>query len=212
MGEPVRSSELTEEKSLIQIWKVTRQFKKSAFNSVVVLGAFVGTFAFLMLIDASARHLIKIDSWLVESGFVFATTMLGFLIAGFAIFLTFNQTDFLLRLARIRESKTRISYLKFVTFHMIDTFIYYFLFGIFCFVLMVLLKNQRGISELGREIVSDKVSVKIIAWIVTSFIVGFYVYVFAALKSFIYNVYISVMIAVRLRLQKFESKSRRRGL
>ena len=132
-------SELTQEKSLWDIYLSSRRIKTTNFNKVVLISTFVLSAIYVFFLQDDTGKILSDCRQLTQIGFSYAISILGFLIAGFTIFATLTKPDLLLRMMDKIHKDTGLTYLKYNYFVFIRVFIFYlgisalYLFGIlFC--------------------------------------------------------------------------------
>ena len=149
------------------------------------------------LLDISITEKLKVVREFSVMAVGITTTVLGFLLAGFTIFATISQPDMLVAMSQHREQKSGLSFLKYNFFIFMRVFIYYMAYAVFCiFILIFAIKG--GVIHYLVNI--SPISHEIIEWLVgLSYVVlyGGMFFLLMQLKSFIYNVYHSVMTAIR---------------
>lgn len=188
---------LTEEKSLWQIYKKSRRISTNRFNFYATLVFFLLTVLnYCSLTDDLVGKLENVRKY-SEYFLTLIATILGFLIAGFTIFATISQPDMLVAMSRHREEKSDLSFLKNNFFVFIRVFIYYLSYSAFC-VFLIVFAVRGGIFHSVVKL--SPISREIYEFLIGSAYIGLFTgvfFLFMQLKSFIFNVYHSVMTAVR---------------
>jgi hypothetical protein len=192
----LKHKNLLEEKNLWQIYCASWTIPDSKFNwfTGIVSLAFFAAYAFLAPDTYDMRQtMLK----LAEVGFNAAVSLLGFLIAGFAIFGSQTKPEMLLTMLRFTEKKSRLSYLKYNFYTLIRTFIYFLVFAAF----------QLGIISVGQT--GGPGSVFVNLWpelqpavgpaIRITFVMSTVLWttVFLQLKSFVFNVHHFVFTMIK---------------
>jgi len=199
---PDSGVDLTQEKSLFSIYVAYRSSQRiPKFNIFITIFSLilisVGTFQ-----SKSSLHDLRlaiID--LANVGIQTCATLLGFLVAGYTIFLTLVKPEHVKALSSICVTSTKLPYFKHVNFTFINVFIQYLIYFIFVTILRVFLIPHNGIEEIIRDNIGlYKVSIYcktfIVIFALWSVVLALY------LKSFIYNIYSSSMILFKLNYEE----------
>jgi hypothetical protein len=203
-------SDLTQESNLWNIYWLSLKLPVSWFN-LISTWILLGTLVVHMLLSEKTTSIMAEEvRSLVDTGFNFASSILGFLIAGFTIFATLNKPDLFMTMAKIKEDKTGLSYLKYNFFTFMKVFIHYVSFITIC-LLIKLLASPSGTLSVSIDFLSIYIDLlKPAAIKHTIVVIGFallgawFFYLIMLLKSFIFNVYHIVMTSVRW---EFESNT-----
>jgi hypothetical protein len=188
---------LTEEKSLWAIYLKARRIPFNSFNiltTTAVLGLVIAQYCFL---EIPLDEKLKIVSGFSSTAMGVVVSVLGFLLAGFTIFATISQPDMLVAMSRHRHEKSGLSYLKNNFFVFVRVFIYYLVYAVVCLLITVF--GVKG-GLLHKLVSMSPISCHIEEWLVGAsyvFLYGGMFFLMVQLKSFIYNVYMSVMTAIR---------------
>lgn len=197
MNSDLSPKALLEEKSLLQIYKKSRRIPFNSLNfwSTIIVVVMVAIQYCLLDVPIAEKLKAVRDFSVMAVGIT--TTVLGFLLAGFTIFATISQPDMLVAMSQHREQKSGLSFLKYNFFIFMRVFIYYMAYAVFCvFILIFAIKG--GVIHFLVNI--SPISHEIIEWLVGFSYVALYggmFFLLMQLKSFIYNVYHSVMTAIR---------------
>jgi len=186
-----------DEKSLWAIYVKARRIPFSSFNSWVTLIVFLLVALQYCMLEISLDDKLKIVREFSTMAMGVVVSVLGFILAGFTIFATISQPDMLVAMSKHRHEASQLSYLKNNFFIFMRVFIYYLLYTVFC--LMVIVFAVKG------GLIHKVVQLSPISWEITEWLVGAaYVFLYTGmffllmqLKSFIYNVYHTVMTAIR---------------
>lgn len=197
MSSDLSPKALLEEKSLLEIYKKSRRIPFNSFNFWSTIVVVVMVAIQYCLLDISITEKLKVVREFSVMAVGITTTVLGFLLAGFTIFATISQPDMLVAMSQHREQKSGLSFLKYNFFIFMRVFIYYMAYAVFCiFILIFAIKG--GVIHYLVSI--SPISHEIIEWLVGFSYVALYggmFFLLMQLKSFIYNVYHSVMTAIR---------------
>jgi hypothetical protein len=180
------------EKSLLQAYKVSRNFKPNRFNQVarwmVFLTATViaGVWSLKAAWQDSHAALTKV----CELGFDLSVQILGFLIGGFAIFATVTDHRLMVPLASAPMDGENVSVFKYVFFNFISVF----------FVFLLVLVLTLSISIISSIAYMTTIKNSSIAASINSLLFILCVsLIFSAvlrLKSFIWNIYQAFLIFI----------------
>jgi hypothetical protein len=188
---------LMDEKSLWAIYVKARRIPFSSFNFWTTFIFFILVVFQYCMLEISLDEKLKIVREFSSMALGVVVSVLGFILAGFTIFATISQPDMLVAMSKYRHEKSQLSFLKNNFFIFMRVFIYYLVYTIFC--LLVIVFAVKG------GLVHKLVQLSPISWKITEWLVGMaYVVLYAGmffllmqLKSFIYNVYHTVMTAIR---------------
>lgn len=188
---------LTEEKSLWAIYRKSRTIQFNKFNVwTTTLVAALTTIQYCLL-DSSIQIKLQLVRDFSSVAMGIAVSVLGFILAGFTIFATISQPEMLVAMSKHRHESSGLSYLKNNFFIFMRVFIYYLTYTVACLIITIF-----GIKGgLIHKITSlSPISCQIEEWLVGFsyvFLYGGLFFLMMQLKSFIYNVYHSVMTAIR---------------
>ncbi len=191
---------------LVEIYIIAKDnYHKSKFNSSIVKGAFFITLIFLIWISTTGYK-----NYTVSSSYDFAMkcceyssqmtmSILGFLISGFAIFSSFSKPELFIRLAQIAYPKNQknLSRLHYILANFLNVFtIFLTLLSISSFSLIAFSANSP-IHFLIEKFLTPEKQMKItVNYFVGSMICILILQCFLSLKSFIWNMYQTVLITV----------------
>ncbi|MBY5854306.1 hypothetical protein HFN51_27775 [Rhizobium leguminosarum] len=196
---------LNQEKSLFQIYKIARIVAFSKGNVVAAVCIFLmsvmllGVNAFTGMAVASMPALQKAINSVADTGFAFTSTMLGFLISGFAIFASISKPDVLIILAKTDYKNPRISELQFIFFNFILVFIHYIIFVGACAFIKII-SGDSGPLPKGLDLAStysDAIGCALTSTLL-AVLLSWLAFVTLLLKSFIWNLYQSVLITIQI--------------
>ena len=159
--------------------------------------------------ETSSSLLEKVRKW-AEMGFSFSAGILGFLIAGFTIFATVSDKSLFVEMAKIVDTKSGLSYLKYNFFTLMYVFIAYVGFAVLCLLIQLLGGSSGFLSILVRWVSFDNnfLMTKRILSGVSIVVVGtYFFYVLIILQSFIFNIYHIVMTSIRWEIEKNNHKN-----
>ena len=151
--------------------------------------------------------IVTVRLW-AEAGIAFATSILGFLLAGFSIFATMTRNELFVALAHLPHKKGNISRLKFVFFNFLIVFISYLVFLALCLSVALLLGEDTPLTHLigclteGRPWIQYALGAT--AWVIIG---SLFSAVFLMLKSFIWNLYQSILLAIATKAELEKQRS-----
>lgn len=194
---------LTQEESLLDVYLISRRISSSKFNIcapailciLMISFAYVGKLGFKA--DFDERSLAFGIRAIADTGFSFATSILGFLIAGFSIFASLTKPEVFITLAKIDHEEGEVSRLQFIFFNFLFTFIHFTIFIFPCAFVTVFL-GDGGLAESVVQFFAKQIGpFRSDIILVTLFVMfSWLVYLLLLLKSFIWNLYQSVLVAL----------------
>lgn len=197
MNSDLSPKALTEEKNLWTIYLRARAISFNRFNFWSTILILILVSLQYCVLDISLDEKLKIVREFSNTAIVVVVTVLGFLLAGFTIFATISQPEMLVAMSKHRHEKSQLSYLKHNFFVFVRVFIYFLIYTVFCLLILVFAVKGGLVYKLAEI---SPISWPIKQWLVGIAYVGLYVGMFfllMQLKSFIFNVYHSVMTAIR---------------
>ena len=189
--------ELTQEKNLWDIYKESRKIPHSSFNRnttvLVLILVILESFFTSQPISETTNFVRELS----QMGLAITLSTLGFLLAGYTIFSTVTNPRLSLQMAGIDHKESGLSYIKHNNFIFLRVFIYYLAFAIFC-LFIVLMGHHGGLVPLIVSLAPNPEIVKILL-VKTAYVLMFtgYYFLLMQLKSFIFNIYHSVMTSLR---------------
>ena len=117
--------DLTREKSLFALWRLSFKFGQSRFNLITALLVSALIFRFVWLVPDHSELITGQLRRLVTAGIALAPSTLGFLIAGFTVFVTVIRIDVFLAMAQKEKSNTGESFLKYNLSPFMVVFVHY---------------------------------------------------------------------------------------
>lgn len=195
--------ELFREKNFRDVYWRARKFAsspKDTWTTFLVFALLVTVNLAWWLLATSADpavSLIETVRLWAEAGTVFATSILGFLLAGFAIFASVTKADLFIALAQISYKDTSISRLKYLFFNFLMVFIHYLAFLSLCLLIHLLFATSSPATRLlGLATQSVEPTRFVIAAIGLTVIGTWFAAALLMLKTFIWNLYQSVLLAI----------------
>jgi hypothetical protein len=199
-------SELTKEKDLFGLYLQTRKLPTSLFNQLVTILTFLLIFIFLIATKRPINVVVADIRIIAESGFGFATSILGFLIAGYTILTTLNKPNMFKLMANIPHSPSNLSLLKYNFLTFVDVFIRYLCFVAIC-VFIKIFCFSGGPAKFYFDllnIILDSATLlrfkQYLLYFIFTCIGSWFINLVAILASFIFNVYYIAMTSIRIDL------------
>lgn len=196
--------DLFSEGSLFRIYRLAPSFFSNRFNTVVATTTFclLSIFSISHICITQLRDSITVpfsdtfSSW-ANVGASLAGTILGFLIAGFAILCTILRPETMLALHRLRNKKYGLSELKLLFVIFVDVFVQ-FLALLFWSILVIVFGGKQGPAALLGDQLAK------LHWLIPFCLVHailtlwgtWFVVLILSLKSFIYNLYQSLLLSL----------------
>lgn len=126
-----------------------------------------------------------------------ASSILGFLIAGFSIFATMTKKELFWELAEIETEPRNISDFKFIFFNFLFVFAHYLAYLIFSVVLAFFFVKGSPIWLLAVWMNANlDISIDLVCGFLAVFFCCYSLYVLLLLRSFIWSMYQSLLIAI----------------
>lgn len=208
MAEP-KPSDLTREKTLLALWLTSFKFRQRSFNYVVTAAVALGLARYCQLDWDQPQTLVAAFRKIESTGFSFAISILGFLVAGFTVFVTVIRIDMFLTMAKMEKLDTGESVLKYNLSAFVVTFVHYTSY-IFVCLMSELFLQPGGLAAVAFA--NAKTYPDLAPWTPlahslcsSALLVGFgawTAYLVLLLKSFIYNVYQVTTVSVAYAWQK----------
>jgi len=193
----VDTKDLTSAKRLWDIYRASRRIPFSTFNLTTTI-----TVALLLIITAiyssmSTSFLVSFMREMATFGLSTSLSVLALLVAGFTIFATLTSPQLSLARSRSTNKKSGLTHLKHNYFVFIRVFIYYITFSVFC-LSMVMFGHEGGLASILLILLPDYEQWRsgIVRVLYVVFFSGFY-FIIMQLKSFVFNMYHSVMTTLR---------------
>lgn len=188
---------LTKEKSLWAVYVKARRIPFNSFNTWATTIVVILVIAQYCALDIPLEEKLKVVRDFSSAAIGIVVSVLGFILAGFTIFATISQPEMLVAMSRHRHETSGLSYLKNNFFIFMRIFIYYLAYTITC--LLIIVFGVKG-GVVHKLVAISPISCHIKEWLVGFsyvFLYGGMFFLLMQLKSFIYNVYHSVMTAIR---------------
>ncbi|ELI8304738.1 TPA: hypothetical protein ACPY5Y_000893 [Yersinia enterocolitica] len=197
----------TKEKSLWDVYRMTKNIEPTWFNIIVILLIFSILSINSFLISSEKLLITSLQSWVLIS-FNFSASMLGFLITGFTIFATLNKPDFFLKLMKFTHENSGLPYLKYVYGVFMKVFICFTTYIMFYLSIIMFAQTNGPLSEIvkiipyGADLKSFFVKITYVAVGCSA------VYLVLIIKTFIFNIYAILMNSLRWEYHSNKRKSK----
>jgi hypothetical protein len=190
-------SELTSEKSLWDVYWLSRTIKPSKFQFISILAIMIALAVNAFGLEPNIDIILEDTRKWASSGFNFSITTLGFLIAGFTIFATLSKPQMMLAMMSHRNKKTNLPTLKYNFFTFMKVFIMYIAFSV-VYLAIDLFGQKGGLFSNSISLLPYGDCLKIVSIKVAYIIVGSsFFYLLLLLKTFIFNIYTITMNFLR---------------
>lgn len=215
-GSDAIQKELFEEKSLFDVYRKSASYSQNSFDMTIEIVSGVTLIAISLYVALFHREFFRfsvsaINDWL-NLGFTYSVTILGFLVAGFTIFSTMTRTEIFIALAACKHKTIDTSQLKFVFYSFLRVFILHIALLFLCVIVTML----RDTSRIYLGVLSRSSDATLIKEIFVTLLVPVTGYLIISsllhLKTFVWNLYQSIIIAVAgaAALYELEQASRSR--
>jgi hypothetical protein len=196
--------DLFSEKSLFRIYRLAPSFFSNRFNTVVATSTFclLACFSVAHICVPRLRDTVAIQfsdtfsSW-ANAGVSLAGTILGFLIAGFAILCTILRPETMLILHKLTNKTYGMSELKLLFVVFVDVFVQFLALLFWSVAVLVFGGKQGPAAVLGAQLAR-------LHWLIPFCLLHaiftlwgtWFVALILTLKSFIYNLYQSLLLSL----------------
>jgi hypothetical protein len=207
---------LVSEKSLLAVYRKARKVASAPLNARLAWGVFV---TMALALAANARFGMPVAPYaslivgirgVADAGFAFTTAILGFLIAGFAIFASITKPGVFILLAKLDHKKEGISRLQFIFFNFLLVFIHFLAFLGLCLIVKIALHSGGPLSGALRWVAeSRQIAIVIGASLMFAGMTAWLVFLLMLLKSFIWNLYQAVLVTILTEAELMEQDSGR---
>ena len=194
---------LIEDRNLRQVYCNARGVASSKWNtavgSIVFLALGVGMTAYALYGDPMAVEALTVSGIrrIAETGFAFTSAILGFLIAGFAIFAGVTKPEVFVLLGGLHHPKFGVSQLQFIFYNFLLVFIHFISFLAASVVVDVLLYPGAALTGVVTWILSFVPNGRTyVVVVVYSALAGWLGFLLMLLKSFVWNLYQTVVVSI----------------
>lgn len=203
MIRPGWQQELFSEKTFLDLYRTASRHVSVEQNNIATILIFLTAFTPICLGFLGAWEPIAIKSLVAgvravaNVGVAFATSILGFLVSGFALFFAITRSDVLILLAGIDHDKGDISRLQFILYSFMYVFFHYILY------LAVVLGISVTLSQ-GSVLVSTAAYwrgfcpcfFRLVVAFLFSASAAWLIFIILLLKTFVWNLFQTVLIAI----------------
>ncbi|TVP14285.1 hypothetical protein [Shewanella sp. KCT] len=187
---------ITKENSFWKLYKVCRKLKTSKDNLIVFVLSLLYFYTLNMYSFSSNNELISEITLASTNLISWSVSLIGFALSGYAIFATLSEKKMQLRMAFVTDENNNISYLK--STHC--TFMRIIIDMISIVLLTFLLTNKHLLEHISISIpdlesglsITNATLCLMLGWIQSLLILEIML-----AKSFVYNVYHSIMVSIR---------------
>ncbi|MCC0056727.1 MAG: hypothetical protein H6883_11385 [Rhodobiaceae bacterium] len=202
---------LTSEKSLLAVYRTARKVASARINAVLAWSIFVVMVLALAVNACFGMPVSPYGSLIIgirevaDAGFALTTAILGFLIAGFAIFASITKPGVFILLAKLDHKKGGISRLQFIFFNFLLVFVHFLTFLALCLTVKVTLYSNGPLSGALRWVAENQRLVIVVgASCMFAAMTAWLVFLLMLLKSFIWNLYQAVLVTITTEAQLTE--------
>jgi len=194
------SAELFQDKNLLAVYRQSSSYAQNTFDKSVkivslVLLVVMSAYLIFSKSDLFPVAVKSISSW-VALGFNYSITILGFLVAGFTIFATMTKVEIFIALTQATHKTENISHIKFIFYSFLRVFINHIIL-LFACVGTTMLKDSSAIYLSAFADGDTIIRIKKAAVMIVLPIVGYLlINAMLQLKTFIWNLYQSVIVAI----------------
>lgn len=204
---------ILEDDGFVDVYWKARKVASARSNFLTALAVFLLSASYLVINICSDQSLAPYSSLVStvrtigDIGFRFTTSILGFLIAGFAVFASITKPELFILLAQIKHKKGNINRLQFIFFNFLFVFFHYILFLAMCISVNIGLIEDGLFTELSRQLaeVNKQFFVYFLS-IGLSFFLAWFVFLLMLLKSFIWNIYQAVLLSIVTEAELIEQR------
>lgn len=202
---------LLEDRSLAQVYWKARKVASSRWNTgvgwAVVLALAAGMAAFAEWCDPAVVELWTVSGIrrIASTGFAFTSAILGFLIAGFAIFAGVTKPEVFVLLGGMDHRKFEVSQLQFIFYNFLFVFIHFIGFLVVSVAVDLLLYSGGPLTSVVTWMLtlapSARTYVLILAY---SVMAGWFGFLLMLLKSFVWNLYQTIVVSIGIEARAGE--------
>lgn len=206
MGYNFDPNELTKEKTLWDVYLLSRRIRSSRFNTIATIITIIVLSIYSFYFQSDIASLLGETRMLANLTLNLSATILGFLIAGFTIFATLSKPRMLLKMMEVVHKPTGMKFLKYNFVAFMRIFIYY-LAIMSISIVMVLVGNKNGMAYRYAMCFPEGIMISCNLIKIAYVIIGTSLTLMVLLlKTFIFNIYSIVMN--QLRWAEFEDEDK----
>ncbi|MBS0245220.1 MAG: hypothetical protein JSR61_01270 [Proteobacteria bacterium] len=197
------TDKIFQEKTFSSVYFKSRKVCSSRVNFNTAMFAFLFVAAYLGANFHFGMGWISFPSVIVtiraigEVGLTVTTQLLGFLIAGFAIFASITKPEIFIMLAKLPHTEGGITRLQFIFFNFMFAFIHFILFLAASVFIKIILPPNGPFSGLLQMFSSAcPMVLSVLAGLLLCALAAWLVFILMLLKSFIWNMYQSILLTI----------------
>ena len=196
------------QKSMWEVYRLSNKILPKPKSNVVIFWAFVSAFLVFFgwaMCDGGTvfteKDALSFLQFTAAQGLSLAVGILGFLIAGFAIFASVTKAELFITLAEIpykRDGKeTGINRLQFVFFNFLNVFTVYIGLLALCLIIGIGLSDHSPLLRIASQTPSPTPILPIMALVITTgSLLLWLVAALLRLKSFVWNLYQTILVSI----------------
>lgn len=197
------TDKIFQEKSFSSIYFKARRVCSSRVNLAAAVLTLALSLSYLVVNLCHGMAWMSLPSIVVtiraigEVGLTVTTQLLGFLIAGFAIFASITKPEIFEMLAKLPHTQGGITRLQFIFFNFLFIFIHFILF-LAASVFVKTILPSGGPLSIGLQSFANAYPIALIslAGLICCVLLAWFVFILMLLKSFIWNMYQSILFAI----------------
>ncbi|MBR7990748.1 hypothetical protein KDX04_33445 [Burkholderia cenocepacia] len=204
--------DLEKEKSLWQLYRLARNIPRSRSEIAIMSVGAILMLGYVLSTYADYPDILNQVRSIVSDGLNFVASILGFLVAGFTIFVTITKTEVFVAMAKKRHSVFEgLTWFKYSMAVFMYVFAHYFAFIVVAYVVKICLA-VGGPAHLARMLLlkywiyADRLVWGVTAGLLVSLFLWM-LHLVLLLKGFIYNIYAVVTTVVRWELEQEKKKA-----
>ena len=196
---------LLAERNLWELYRQSKPFYGNPFNRLVSIatGSLIAGFAVVHFLGLGTTKTSRVDfpslfsTW-ANAGVTYGTTILAFLLAGFAILFAVLRPPTIIALLQVTRPGAKIPELKLIFVAFIDVFVHYTAFLFWCIAYLVLGGKDGPFDFIGRLLSAVATPVLPTAITHALFVAWgvWFLVIVLKLKSFIYNLYQMLLLGM----------------
>lgn len=197
------TDKIFQEKSFSAVYLKARKVCSSRVNSGTALATFIILTCYLIANFLGGILWMPFSSVVItirsigDAGLTITTQLLGFLVAGFAIFASITKPEIFIMLAKLPHKDSDITRLQFIFFNFMFAFIHFILFLAASVFVKVALGTNGPLSGGLRALAdSHPKLLAVAAGLSLCALSTWLVFILMLLKSFIWNMYQSILLTI----------------
>ena len=204
--------DLGKEKSLWPLYRLARHIPRSRSEIVVLVLAGILMLTYVLSTYFQYPDLLNQVRSLVSDGLNFVASVLGFLVAGFTIFVTITKTEVFVAMAKKRHTDFQgLTWFKYSMAVFMYVFAHYFAFIVFAYILKIFIPFCGPAHVVRLLLLKHWIHADRLVWGVTGFVLLslslWLLHLVLLLKGFIFNIYAVVTTVVRWELEQEKRKA-----